>query len=95
VQEALNNVIKHAGASEVRVTMVENAETLELVVEDNGCGFDVEAAPQRFGIVGMRERVLLARGRLEIDSAPGEGTRVTARLPLDFVELGRALRPGE
>jgi signal transduction histidine kinase len=87
VQEALNNVIKHAGASEVRIAMAERDETLELVVEDDGRGFDVDAAPQRFGIIGMRERVLLAEGGLEIESTPGEGTRVTATLPLDFAEV--------
>ncbi len=87
VQEALNNVIKHAGANEVRIAMSEGDNTLELVVEDDGRGFDVGAAPQRFGIIGMRERVLLAGGGLEIESTPGEGTRVTATLPLDFAEV--------
>jgi signal transduction histidine kinase len=86
VQEALNNVIKHAGATEVRIAMAERDDALELVVEDDGCGFDVGAAPQRFGLVGMRERVRLAGGGLEIESAPGKGTRLTANLPLDFAE---------
>ena len=80
-------MIKHAGASEVQITMAERDEKLELVVEDDGRGFDVDAAPQRFGIIGMRERVLLAGGGLEIESTPGEGTRVTATLPLDFAEV--------
>jgi signal transduction histidine kinase len=87
VQEALNNVIKHADATEARIAMAERDDTLELVVEDDGRGFDVGAAPQRFGLVGMRERVMLAGGRLEIDSAPGEGTRLTATLPLDFAAV--------
>lgn len=88
VQEALNNVIKHADASEVRVSLAEGDDALELVVADDGGGFDVDAAPERFGLIGMRERVALAGGRLEIASEPGRGTRLTASLPLDFAEGG-------
>ena len=86
VQEALNNVIKHAGATEVRISMTEHDGELALTVTDDGQGFEIEQAPQRFGLIGMRERVLLAGGDLEIDSAPGAGTRLRAVLPLSYVD---------
>lgn len=88
VQEALNNAIKHAGASEIRISLAEGEDSLELAVADDGDGFDVDAAPRRFGLVGMRERVALTGGRLRIESAPGEGTRLVASLPLDFAGEG-------
>ncbi len=88
VQEALNNVIKHADATDVRISMAEHGDALELIVQDDGRGFDVEQAPQRFGLIGMRERVLLAGGNLEIESEPGRGTRLTATLPLEYADGG-------
>jgi PAS domain S-box-containing protein len=84
VQEALNNVQKHSGATEVRVhlTGVENALLLE--ISDNGHGFDVQQArlAAGLGLISMRERVNLVRGTMEIVSVPGKGTRITARVPL-------------
>ena len=57
-------------------------DVVELSVSDDGAGFDPQATGEGFGLVGMRERVALAGGRLEITSAPGEGATLTARLPL-------------
>jgi signal transduction histidine kinase len=88
VQEALNNVIKHADATEVRIAMAERDGELALTVADDGSGFEVDQAPQRFGLIGMRERVLLAGGQLEIESAPGSGTRLRAILPLSYADNG-------
>jgi signal transduction histidine kinase len=79
VQEALTNVAKHAGAECVRVEVARANGTVEVVVEDDGRGFDPAAATEGLGLVGMRERVELTGGRLDIRSRPG--TRVTARLP--------------
>ncbi|MFS8570752.1 MAG: sensor histidine kinase, partial [Thermaerobacter sp.] len=87
VQEALNNVVRHAGAARVRVVLTEGREGLEALVEDNGRGFDVRSVkpndPQGrgLGLFGMRERVELVGGTLEVDSAPGRGTRIRARIP--------------
>ena len=87
-QEALTNVIRHAHAHLVEVELSKANGTLELVVRDDGRGFDVPAARKRAieggsqGLLSMQERVTLAGGDLEIDSAPGRGTRVRARLPL-------------
>lgn len=89
VQEALVNVVRHAGAARVRVVLEERGDRLQATVEDDGRGFDVTGiAPddprgRGLGIFGMRERAELVGGRLVIDSAPGRGTRVTVRIPLD------------
>ncbi|HET8975939.1 MAG TPA: GAF domain-containing protein [Solirubrobacterales bacterium] len=82
VQEALNNVRKHAGADGVRVTVLEDPEHVTVTVTDDGGGFEPGAGAMRFGLTGMRERVRLADGELTITSTPGEGTRVFARLPV-------------
>src|SRR5207302_1309898 len=87
-QEALTNVIRHAQAHVVDVELSAANGTLQLVVHDDGRGFDVSAARMRAahggsqGLLSMQERVALAGGDLEIDSAPGRGTTVRARLPL-------------
>jgi signal transduction histidine kinase len=78
VQEALSNVAKHAGADGVRVDIREGAGTIEIEVADDGRGFDAARPAGGFGLVGMRERVALAGGRMELASAPGATTlRVT------------------
>jgi signal transduction histidine kinase len=81
VQEALTNVTKHAGASTVRVALGESAGVLEVEVEDDGRGFDVQAASEGFGLQGMRERVGLAGGTLSITPVE-HGTLIHARLPM-------------
>jgi two-component system sensor histidine kinase UhpB len=87
-QEALTNVIRHAQAHVVDVELSAANGTLQLVVHDDGRGFDVSAARKRAahggsqGLLSMQERVALAGGDLEIDSAAGRGTSVRARLPL-------------
>lgn len=80
VQEALTNVGRHADASEVRVTLDYDADTIELSIWDDGRGFDVYTSMNGIGISGMRERIELFGGRLEIDTAPGQGTNVVATL---------------
>ena len=82
VQEALTNITKHAAATGVELALVHREDVVELSVSDDGAGFDPQATGEGFGLVGMRERVALAGGRLEITSAPGEGATLTARLPL-------------
>ncbi len=86
-QEALTNVARHAGAHNVSLE-VSVAGDLELVVRDDGAGFDVKAASERairgasLGILGMEERVSLVSGQLRITSAPDTGTTISARIPL-------------
>jgi signal transduction histidine kinase len=81
VQEALTNMAKHAGAAAASVTVAERNGTVEIAVTDDGRGFLPEAASEGFGLIGMRERIRLAGGRHEIESAPGRGTTVHAWIP--------------
>lgn len=87
IQEALTNVRKHAGASTVTVRLENRDGELEISIEDDGCGFDASRVERQegrsFGMQSMRERVERAGGALVIDSAPGEGTRVIVRLPVE------------
>jgi signal transduction histidine kinase len=82
VQESLNNAVKHAGSSEIRVDVEEDEKCVTIRVTDDGRGFDPSAVSGRFGLLGMRERIELAGGELEIDSEEGSGTSVIARLPV-------------
>lgn len=85
VQECLNNVEKHARANMVQVKLEFVQESLSLVVKDDGVGFDLEkrlATGGSFGLLGMRERVQLLEGSVEMQSAPGEGTKVIFQIPL-------------
>ncbi|MEP7358176.1 MAG: GAF domain-containing protein [Anaerolineales bacterium] len=86
VQEALNNVIKHARASRVTVRLAQPDGQVCLTIADDGLGFDPAAAPAPgrdggLGLVGIRERVDHLGGTFNIESAPGQGTRVAVVLP--------------
>jgi signal transduction histidine kinase len=81
VQEALNNAARHGKADRAKVEVIESGEKLRLRVSDRGCGFDPSIRTDGFGLIGMRERVSLAGGTLELESAPGEGTTIVAVLP--------------
>ena len=85
LQEALTNVMRHAGAHSVQVYLRVEEGELCLCVIDDGKGFAPEQrkAGQSFGLVGMQERVFMLGGRLQIDSQPGEGTTLLARVALD------------
>jgi two-component system, NarL family, sensor histidine kinase DevS len=81
VQEALNNVVRHGETDSARVDVTDSGETLRVRVSDSGRGFDPSAKSDGFGLIGMRERVELAGGELDLRSKPGEGTTVEATLP--------------
>ncbi|WP_133480107.1 sensor histidine kinase [Cognatilysobacter segetis] len=82
-QEALNNIAKHAQARSVLLRVVERDGQLQLQVVDDGVGFDPALQPGGSGLSGMRERLRLFQGRLEVHSAPGHGTRLRAVVPVD------------
>jgi signal transduction histidine kinase len=92
-QEALTNVLRHAQAKRVSVLLERRANHLSLIVEDNGVGFEsaevLEASSVRdkLGLLGMQERIRLAGGTLEIESAPARGTTVFVRVPLAAKEI--------
>jgi signal transduction histidine kinase len=87
LQEALSNIRQHSGSGEVFVTLREDVEGVCLEIRDDGHGFDpervvpAEDGESGLGLVGMRERLRLLGGRLEIESAPGGPTIVRAKLP--------------
>jgi signal transduction histidine kinase len=89
VRELLFNVVKHAGTQEAVLAVTKRGERVEVVVEDDGEGFDPDALGGRedgFGLTSVRRRIELAGGRFEIDTAPGEGTRVRLGVPLRLRE---------
>jgi two-component system NarL family sensor kinase len=90
-QEAITNIRKHAAASRVRLALHDEGDHVDLVIEDDGRGFDHagsrSSSPQTaFGLTGMSERADLVGGRLTIKSAPGRGTRLSARIPKQVSE---------
>jgi two-component system sensor histidine kinase DegS len=86
LQELLSNARNHAQATQVRVSLDTDDTRVRVIVEDNGKGFDTEAAfngPQRtIGLAGLKERIELLGGALQIDSQPGQGTRVVMDVPV-------------
>ncbi len=83
VQEALNNIEKHAQANQVKVLVEFHRDFVQIVVEDDGKGFEVEeSGKESFGLMGMRERVNLLKGNLTISSVPGAGTKISVRVNL-------------
>jgi two-component system sensor histidine kinase UhpB len=91
-QEALTNAMRHAAARHFWIEMSQSEKNLELAVSDDGVGFDValiqvQAAKRgSLGLLGMRERVQVLGGTLDVESAPGRGTRIRARFPLRGAE---------
>jgi signal transduction histidine kinase len=89
-QEAITNVVKHAGAHELRLSLQGINGKVELDIRDDGVGFDTNRAGERgaaghFGLIGMRERVAAAGGLFTVDSSPGVGTHIHASLPREDV----------
>jgi len=84
LQESLTNISRHANASNVEIRLRSNATHIRLDIKDDGRGFDVEAARKKktFGLLGIRERVIMLHGSLKITSVPGEGTLVSVSIPL-------------
>jgi len=81
IQEALTNASKHGQAKRAVIELSDSAAAVELIVRDDGAGFDPTTSTTGFGLLGMRERVELLHGAVRIDSSPGKGTKVTASFP--------------
>jgi signal transduction histidine kinase len=82
VQEGLTNAAKHAHATRVQIGLAMDDGAVKVFVSDDGGGFESGQASEGFGLIGMRERVVLLGGVLRIDSEPGTGTTLSARIPL-------------
>jgi two-component system NarL family sensor kinase len=82
-QEALTNVARHAEAERVTVRLITTTEQVQLIVEDDGRGFDASEAVDRHGLVGMNERTRMLGGTLDLRTRPGAGTRVQVTVPLE------------
>jgi two-component system NarL family sensor kinase len=86
-RELLQNVVRHARATTVELTLRESDEATEIVVKDDGVGFDASGAASAieangsFGLFSIRERLDYLDGRLVIDSSPGAGTSIIIRVP--------------
>ena len=90
-QEALNNVVKHAHASQVEIRLEDREGAIALEVRDDGVGFDPQAEyPGHLGLQSMRERTARLGGALEIESAPGRGALLRVRIPFGCASLGYA-----
>jgi signal transduction histidine kinase len=91
VQEAIANVVKHAGADRVAVILDTDGKEVRLIIEDNGRGFPVgqgdSAVPgtHHLGLLGIRERLALVKGTLEVESLPGQGTTLYVRVPVPLM----------
>lgn len=82
VQEALTNAVKHSSADHVSIVVTRKAMSVQVMIEDDGTGFDQDDSVDGLGLLGMRERVELLDGTLEIDTSPGSGTTLIVDLPL-------------
>jgi signal transduction histidine kinase len=82
VQEALTNICKYAEANEIKINLQISSNQLELIIQDNGKGFNVKQNISGFGLQGMRERTLALGGKFEINTSPGEGCKITAKFKL-------------
>ena len=95
VQEALSNIARHSQAETAEISLLQIGDTLRLVIEDSGVGFEPQKATGRqFGLRGIRERARLFGGTATITSAPGAGTRISVELPLR-PDIGPATRSDE
>ena len=82
IQEALANVARHSKAKRVDVSLVYNMDSLQVLIADDGRGFDMNQKAKGMGFRSMRERIGSIRGTIQIQSAPGQGTRLIAQLPI-------------
>ena len=91
-QEALRNIAKHADSKQASVTILGEDDSVRLIVEDFGVGFDVESAKKKsgLGLISMSERVRLLNGTLEVSSEPGRGARIEVTAPVERNEYEQA-----
>jgi signal transduction histidine kinase len=85
VQEGINNVVKHSGATGAKLLISRSPREVEMLIEDDGRGFNLSGDAARrpgFGLTGLAERARILGGTLSVDSAPGKGTVLKLRIPV-------------
>ncbi len=84
IQEALTNIVKHASASYVSIGVVNNSNKLQVIIADNGKGFEPQKAQEKFslGLITMKQRAETLNGELILESQEGKGTKILLNLPL-------------
>jgi NarL family two-component system sensor histidine kinase LiaS len=80
-QESLANIARHSNAKRVDISLMYNGGSLQLAVADDGCGFDMNSKGHGLGLRSIRERVGSVHGTVQIQSAPGAGTRIIVQVP--------------
>jgi len=85
-QESLANVARHSHASQVSINLSYTDETVEMLINDNGCGFNLDQKPAGVGLRTMQERATMIGGSIKIESAPGDGTRIQVCAPIQKAE---------
>lgn len=101
VQEAFNNALKHASPTYILLEMTFSEDAIHLAITDNGCGFSVEQVTAKarqhsqFGLVGMKERVDLLQGKIDIESAIGQGTKIKIQVPINTEQRKEFITHGE
>ncbi|OGN92481.1 MAG: hypothetical protein A2Z71_08545 [Chloroflexi bacterium RBG_13_50_21] len=87
IQESLANIARHSHATQVIIELNYNEETIEMVLSDNGCGFNLSQKPPGVGLRTMQERAVMIGGGIEIDSSPGHGTQIRIWAPILKLEI--------
>jgi signal transduction histidine kinase len=86
IQECISNALKHATATALRITAVSTGDGIELVIQDNGKGFEKQklklAAQKSFGVLNLEERVRLLNGKSQLETSPGNGTKWKFFIPI-------------
>jgi signal transduction histidine kinase len=82
IQEALNNAIKHAKATSVNIKFLKNPSFAQVVIEDNGIGFDLKAVNRGIGLKNIQNRIYLINGTHRIESIPNQGSRIIINFPI-------------
>jgi signal transduction histidine kinase len=88
VKEALNNVVRHARATEAELRITRTNNRLEIAIADNGCGFEAGKTPRGNGLANLSARLDGLGGRCDIETEPGKGTTVKLILPLPVLSVG-------